>query len=229
MKSGAVLLTAALLAPVTSLHAQGGDSAQSSPFRRALRAASRLDTEGKSAEAQIAFQRLIDEAPDPASKAAAQRRMAMSYAFLGDCASTVKYEEMVIAYWVTREQAEPQEAFYQQGEMANEAARVCIDAGHLDEAERMYRRGSDLGNAEPEPRTHPRSLWDFRLAHALARIAAECAIPGSRTPRRCGERSSSPPTGASPSEPTPLPPRRGALRRRCVARRREPRSHRRSG
>ena len=56
--------------------------------------------------------------------------------------------------------------------MANEAARVCIDAGHLDEAERMYRRGSDLGNAEPEPRTHPRSLWDFRLAHALARIAA---------------------------------------------------------
>jgi Flp pilus assembly protein TadD len=56
--------------------------------------------------------------------------------------------------------------------MANEAARVCIDAGHLDEAERMYRRGSELGNREPEPRTHPKSLWDYRLAHALARLAA---------------------------------------------------------
>jgi Flp pilus assembly protein TadD len=84
----------------------------------------------------------------------------------------VEYEEMVIAYWVTREQAEPQNAHYQQGEMANEAARVCIDVGDLDTAERMYRRGSDLGNREPEPRTHPRSLWDYRLAHALARLAA---------------------------------------------------------
>jgi Flp pilus assembly protein TadD len=98
--------------------------------------------------------------------------MAMSYAFDGDCANTVKYEEMVIGYWVTREQAEPQNAFYQEGEMANEGARVCIDAGDLSTAERMYRRGSELGLKEPEPKTHPQSLWDFRLAHALGRIAA---------------------------------------------------------
>jgi Flp pilus assembly protein TadD len=98
--------------------------------------------------------------------------MAMSYGFQGDCANAVKYEEMVIAYWVTREQAEPQNAFYQQGEMANEGARVCIDAGDLDAAERAYRRGFALGTREPEPRTHPRSLWDFRLAHALGRLAA---------------------------------------------------------
>jgi tetratricopeptide (TPR) repeat protein len=84
----------------------------------------------------------------------------------------VKYEEMVIAYWKTREVEEPQNAFYQQGEMANEAARVCIDAGDLDTAEKYYRLGSDLGNKEPAPRTHPRSLWDFRLEHALARLAA---------------------------------------------------------
>ncbi len=98
--------------------------------------------------------------------------MAMSYAFDGDCANTIRYEEMVIAYWVTREQAEPQNAFYQQGEMANEAARVCIDAGKLEDAERLYRRGTELGLKEPEPRTHPKSLWDFRLAHALARLSA---------------------------------------------------------
>jgi tetratricopeptide (TPR) repeat protein len=36
----------------------------------------------------------------------------------------------------------------------------------------MYQLGSELGNKEPEPRTHPKSLWDFRLAHAEARIDA---------------------------------------------------------
>jgi Flp pilus assembly protein TadD len=146
----------------------GGPDQQSD----ALREASRLDSEGKTAEARVIFQRLIDRAPDPAAKAAAQRAMAMSYAFDGDCADAVKYEEMVIAYWVTREAAEPQNAFFQEGETANEAARVCIDAGDLDAAEKYYRRGSELGLKEPEPRTHAKSLWDFRLAHALGRLAA---------------------------------------------------------
>ena len=124
------------------------------------------------AEARAIFQALIDNAPTPADRAAAQRRLALSYAYDGNCAKAIELEEQVIAYWVTRREAEPQNAHYQEGEMANEAARICIDAGFLDEAERMYRRGSELGNREPEPRTHPRSLWDFRLAHALARISA---------------------------------------------------------
>jgi tetratricopeptide (TPR) repeat protein len=98
--------------------------------------------------------------------------MAMSYAFDGDCANTVKYEQRVIDYWVTREQAEPQNAFYQEGEMANEGARVCIDAGDLDTAEKWYRLGYALGTKEPAPRTHPVALWDYRLAHALGRLAA---------------------------------------------------------
>jgi Flp pilus assembly protein TadD len=29
-----------------------------------------------------------------------------------------------------------------------------------------------LGTKEPAPQTHPRSLWDYRLAHALGRLAA---------------------------------------------------------
>ncbi|MEK6611721.1 MAG: hypothetical protein AABZ29_02915 [Gemmatimonadota bacterium] len=143
-----------------------------SPRADSSRTASRLDSDGQTAKAREIFQRLIDGAPDPAAKAASQRAMAMSYGFDGDCANAVRLEEMVIAYWVTREQAEPQNAFYQQGEMANEAARVCIDAGDLATAERYYRRGSELGLKEPEPKTHPRSLWDFRLEHALARLAA---------------------------------------------------------
>lgn len=164
-----ILFAVTLLGLPLALHAQlEGDA------RVALaRQANRLDSECKTAEARVIFQRLIDGAPDAAAKAAAQRAMAMSYAFDGDCVNTVKYEKLVIAYWVSREAAEPQNAFYQEGEMANEAARVCIDAGDLDTAERLYREGARLGNLEPEPRTHPKSLWDFRTAHALARIAAQ--------------------------------------------------------
>ncbi len=131
-----------------------------------------LDLMGKGAEARKLFQKAIDAAPDASAKANAQRQMAMSYAFEGDCRNTVKYEQMVIAYWVTREPAEPQNAFYQQGEIANEAARVCIDAGDLETAATWYKKGAELGLKEPGNETHPKSLWNFRLEHALARIAA---------------------------------------------------------
>jgi Flp pilus assembly protein TadD len=161
------LLATVFLVPAAGAQAQPG-AAPSAPLQRAMQ----LDREGNTAQARTIIQAVIDSAATPAARAAAQRVMAMSYAFDGDCANAQRYEEMVIAYWVTREQAEPQNAFYQQGEMANEGARVCIDAGDLDAAERGYRRGYELGQREPEPRTHPRSLWEYRLAHALARVAA---------------------------------------------------------
>ncbi len=166
----AVLAAAGLL----SFSIPGALDAQMQPdtSQSPLRVAGRLDTDGRTSEARAAFQRLIDSAATPAAKAAAQRAMAMSYAFDGDCPNTVKYEEMVIAYWKTREREEPQNAFYQQGEMANEAARVCIDVGDLSTAEKYYRMGSELGLKEPEPKTHSRNLWDFRLHHALGRLAA---------------------------------------------------------
>jgi tetratricopeptide (TPR) repeat protein len=168
--TGAAILAALATAP--ALGAQGQQPPAANPVQAAMREAQSLDTRGRHAEARAIFQRLIDSAVTPAARASAQRRMAMSHGFTADCANAIRYEEMVIDYWKTREAAEPQNAFYQQGEMANEAARVCIDADDLDSAERMYRRGTELGNLEPEPRTHPRSLWDYRLHHALARLAA---------------------------------------------------------
>lgn len=163
-------LSLACAVELMALHPAGAQQMRgpSGPMRQATQ----LDRDGNTAEARKILQALIDSAATPEAKAQAQRAMAMSFAFDGDCANTIKYEEMVIAYWVTREQAEPQNAFYQEGEMADEGARVCIDAGDVDTAERMYRRGYELGLKEPEPRTHPKSLWDYRLAHALGRIAA---------------------------------------------------------
>ncbi|HEU5220394.1 MAG TPA: hypothetical protein VFU23_17160 [Gemmatimonadales bacterium] len=166
-----LFLTAALLLPA-AVAAQGG-----APALTPMREANRLDSEGRTTEARMIFQRLIDEAADPAARAQAQRAMGMSFAFDGNCPKVIELEQMVIAYWVTREREEPQNAFFQQGEMANEAARVCIDAGYLDEAETWYRKGSELGNKEPAPRTHPQALWDYRLAHALARLSARRGRP----------------------------------------------------
>ncbi|HEY3287407.1 MAG TPA: hypothetical protein VGJ96_09865 [Gemmatimonadaceae bacterium] len=167
-----LLLVVAVLPLALAAQAAPPGAQQPSPRADSTRLASRLDADGETAKAREIFQALIASAPNAAAKATSQRAMAMSYAFDGDCANTVKYEEMVIAYWKTREAEEPQNAFYQQGEMANEAARICIDAGDLKAADKYYRLGSELGNKEPEPRTHPKSLWDFRLEHALARLAA---------------------------------------------------------
>ena len=137
-----------------------------------LAAANLLDVLGATGEAQRTFRAAIAQITDPAAKAQAQRALAMSFAFMGDCNNTIRNEQFVIDYWVTREAAEPQNAFYQEGEVANEAARVCIDNGNLDIAEQWYRKGTELGLKEPAPKTHPASLWAFRLAHALARLAA---------------------------------------------------------
>ncbi|MBZ5626560.1 MAG: tetratricopeptide repeat protein [Acidobacteriia bacterium] len=132
-----------------------------------------LDLMGKGSEARKYFQKAIDVAPDAAAKANAHRAMAMSHAFSGDCGITVKYEQMVFDFWKTRESAEPGNAFYQEGEMANEAARVCIDAGDLDTAAKWYQKGHDAGIREPAD-LHPgrQALWEYRTEHALARIAA---------------------------------------------------------
>ena len=168
-RSRRALAAALFLAAVSSaaLAQRGGPS---TPRADSLRQASQLDLDGSYAKAREIFQKLIDGAPDPAAKSQAQRAMAISYAFTGECASAAIQEQKVIEYWTTREQAEPQNAFFQEGEVSNEAARICFDAGDYNAAEKYYRRGSELGLMEPEPKTHSANLWDFRLTHALARI-----------------------------------------------------------
>jgi len=125
-----------------------------------------LDLMGKGLEAREHFQKVIDLARDPKGKAAAQRAMAMSWAFAGDCAETVKYEQMVIGYYAS------QKDFFQQGEIADEAARVCLDNGQFDTAYQWYFTGHDLGLKQPDITPDRKSLWEFRWEHAQARIAA---------------------------------------------------------
>lgn len=134
--------------------------------------ATQLDLEGKGPEARELFQKAIESAATPAAKANAERAMAMSWAFDGNCAKTGEYEQKVIDYWTTQETENPGNAFYQEGEIADEAARVCIDAGDLDAAVRWYKKGHDFGLKEPNISADRKALWEYRYEHALARIAA---------------------------------------------------------
>jgi tetratricopeptide (TPR) repeat protein len=109
--------------------------------------------------------RTLTVADTPEHKAAAQRAMAMSYAFEGNCKKTIEYEQPVFDFYGSAKN------FFQQGEIADEAARVCIDSGDLDSASKWYKIGHDTGLNEPDIKPARQDLWTFRWEHAQARIA----------------------------------------------------------
>jgi tetratricopeptide (TPR) repeat protein len=131
-----------------------------------IAAGSILDLKGQGEEARKYFAKAIENAETPEQKAMAQRAMAMSYAFEGNCMKTVQYEQQVFDYYGSVKN------FFQQGEIADEAARVCIDSGDLETAYHWYQLGYDTGLKESEIKPARQDLWEFRWQHAQARIAA---------------------------------------------------------
>ena len=125
-----------------------------------------LDLLGQGAEARPYFGKAIQVANTPELEAGAQRAMAMSYAFEGNCTKTVQYEQQVFNYYGSVKD------FFRQGETADEAARVCIDSGDFDTAYHWYGLGHETGLKEPDIKPARRDLWEFRWEHAQARIAA---------------------------------------------------------
>jgi tetratricopeptide (TPR) repeat protein len=130
-----------------------------------IAAGSVLDLMGRGEEARKYFQKAIESAATPEQKATAHRAMAMSYAFDGNCGKTVEYEQQVNYDGSVKD-------FFQEGEIADEAARVCIDSGDLDAAYLWYDLGHDIGLMEPDIKPARVDLWNFRWEHAQARIAA---------------------------------------------------------
>ena len=121
---------------------------------------------GKGAEARTHFARAIELAPAKDVKVSAYRAMAMSYAFEADCQNTGKYEQMALDIRAADND------FYQQGEIADEAGRVCIDAGDFAAAEKWYKLGHDSGLKDPKLAPDMKDLWEFRWENVLARLAA---------------------------------------------------------
>lgn len=129
-------------------------------------AGSVLDLLGRGEEARKYFEKAINVAGNPEQKTTAQRAMAMSYAFEGNCKKTAEYEQQALNYYAAAKD------FFRQGEIADEAARVCIDSGDLDTAQKWYQLGHDTGLQEPDIKPARVDLWNFRWEHAQARIAA---------------------------------------------------------
>jgi tetratricopeptide (TPR) repeat protein len=125
-----------------------------------------LDLLGRGAEARQHFAKAIEAAATPQAKANAQRRMAISFAFEGDCQGAARFAQQVFDYHVG------QKNFFQQGEIANELARVCLEAGDLDSAQKWYQKGYEAGLQEPGIKPERVALWNFRWEHAQARLAA---------------------------------------------------------
>jgi tetratricopeptide (TPR) repeat protein len=131
-----------------------------------IAAGSVLDLMGEGEKARKYFTKALDIADTPEGKVSAKRAMAMSYAFEGNCKKTAEYEQQVFDFHGSVKN------FFQQGEIANEAARVCIDSGDLDTAYKWYEIGHDTGLKEPDIKPARQDLWNFRWEHAQARIAA---------------------------------------------------------
>jgi len=112
VRQGQALLRQGKINEALAMFRQELDKTPDSPAANNA-AGTALDLLGRGSEAKRYFAKAIESAPSPQAKAQAQRAMAMSYAFDRDSKNAVKYEQLVIAYWATREQAEPQNAFYQ--------------------------------------------------------------------------------------------------------------------
>ncbi len=129
-------------------------------------AGSVLDLIGKSDDARKYFEEAIENADTPEGKARAQRAMAISYAFEGNCSKALQYEQQVFEYYRAKKD------YFQQGEIADEGARICLDSGDVDTAYKWYKTGRDTGLEELNITPARRGLWKFRWEHAQARIAA---------------------------------------------------------
>ena len=165
VKQGQQLMREGKLQEALALYRQ---TLQTSPNSLAanLAAGNVLDLMGNGEEARKHFTEAIEVADTPEGKASAKRAMATSYAFEGNCQKTVEYEQQVFDFHGSVKN------FFQQGEIADEAARVCIDSGDLDAAYKWYQTGHDTGLKEPDIKPARQDLWNFRWEHAQARIAA---------------------------------------------------------
>lgn len=129
-----------------------------------LREGRELDLDGKYAEARKDFSKVLEMGVAAQLQAQARRSLAVSYAFEGDCQNAVKYEGPLYETYLVAK------SYFEAGETADELARICIDAGDLDQAYQWYQKGHDAGLNEPEEKQ--KDLWNFRWEHAQARIAA---------------------------------------------------------
>lgn len=126
---------------------------------------SALDLKGDYSAARENIQKGIDAAPAN-GKVRALRTMAVSYAFSGDAAHAGRYEEQ--AYKLQFDANDLNGA----AGTADEAARIYLENGDLDNAKQWYAKGHSTAMTDPKLTEAEKDLWTFRWESAQARIAA---------------------------------------------------------
>jgi tetratricopeptide (TPR) repeat protein len=125
-----------------------------------------LDLLGRYEEARAHITKAVAAAASAEEKARAQRTMAMSYAFEGNCEGAERHQGPLF------DAAVAEKRFEDSGEVANELARVCLESGAIDRGEAWYRKGHEAALKQPGLAPAAQDLWNFRWEHAQARIAA---------------------------------------------------------
>ena len=124
-----------------------------------------LDLKGEYDNARKHFQQAIDVAPED-SRPNAWRALAMSYAFTRDTKNAEKYEKLVYDYRIAKND------LIAAAEVANEVARVLLESGDIDGADKWYRLGHETALKKADLSAQDRDLWEFRWESAQARVAA---------------------------------------------------------
>jgi tetratricopeptide (TPR) repeat protein len=130
-----------------------------------------LDLLGRYEEARKYLGQAVKAAPTDLEKAQARRALAISYGFARDCRGAEKSDRGAYDYFLATSD------FYNAGEVANEVGRICLEAGDWDTAYTWYQRGHEAGLQEENMPPDRGDLWDFRWAHARARIAIRRGKP----------------------------------------------------
>jgi tetratricopeptide (TPR) repeat protein len=124
-----------------------------------------LDLKGDYAAAREHLKKAIEVAPAD-QKNRALRVMAFSYAFEGNSAEAEKYEKQVFDALLAKPDYEAAAG------VANELARIELESGDIDGAANWYKTGYDTAMRKVDMKDADKNLWEFRRAHAQARIAA---------------------------------------------------------
>jgi hypothetical protein len=92
--------------------------------------------------------------------------MAISYAFENNCKDSLKYEMPVYNEYLASKD------FVTASEVAYEAGDICLEAGDYNSAGTWYSTGRSATRETRNAAKEDQVLWQFRDAHARARLAA---------------------------------------------------------
>jgi len=165
MAPGQKLISEGKLDEAISFYKNAGQTNPNAAWEASLGIGAALDLKGDYSVARQEIQKGIDAAPAN-GKVRALRTMAISYAFTDDAGQAGKYEQQ--AYTIQMAAND----FNAAAGTADEAARIYLEGGDLDDARKWYEKGHATAMQNPKLTDAEKDLWNFRWENAQARIAA---------------------------------------------------------